>query len=121
VSAAPGYVPARGDIVWLTFTPQAEREQAGRRPALVLTPSVYNSKTGLAVLCPITSQVKGYAFECGLPQTLKTKGVVLADHLKSLDWRSRQATFAEAAGPAVLRQVEARLRALLFTTEGAGS
>jgi mRNA interferase MazF len=116
--SATAYVPARGDIVWLTFTPQAGREQAGRRPALVMTTAAYNAKTGLAVLCPITSQVKGYAFECALPSNLKTKGVVLSDHIKSLDWRSRQASFAEPGGLAVIRQVEARLRALLFTPEG---
>jgi len=87
------YVPERGDIVWISLNPQAGHEQSGRRPALVVSPSSYNSKVGLAILCPITNQVKGYPFEVVLPAGLKVSGAVLADHVKSLDWRIRQAEF----------------------------
>ncbi len=85
------YSPERGDLVWLTFNPQAGHEQAGRRPALVLSPAAYNGKVGLAVFCPITSQVKGYPFEVILPEGLPVKGVILTDQIKNLDWRVRQA------------------------------
>ena len=81
--------PKRGDAIYLDFDPQAGREQAGRRPALVLSPSAYNSKVRLAIVCPITTQAKGYPFEVGIPQGLGVQGVVLADHVKSLDWKSR--------------------------------
>ncbi len=87
------YVPARGDAVWITFNPQAGHEQAGRRPALVLSPASYNGKVGLAILCPITSHVKGYPFEVAIPSGLKIGGVVLADQVKSLNWRVRKAEF----------------------------
>ena len=89
VGRASAYVPDRGDLVWLDFDPQAGREQAGRRPALVLSPKAYNQKVGLALLCPITSQVKGYPFETAIPPGLKVSGVVLADHVKNMDWRVR--------------------------------
>ena len=89
------YVPRRGDIVWLSFTPQAGQEQAGRRPALALSPSTYNGKVGLALFCPITSRVKGYPFEVAIPAGLAVAGVVLADQVKSLDWQARQAEFAD--------------------------
>ena len=92
VAKAP-YTPDRGDIVWLMFDPQAGHEQAGRRPALVLSPASYNGKTGLALMCPVTSQVKGYPFEVAIPEKLKFKGVVLSDQVKNLDWRVRQAEF----------------------------
>jgi mRNA interferase MazF len=85
------YVPSRGDAVWISFNPKAGHEQAGRRPALVLSPSSYNGKVGLAILCPITSQVKGYPFEVTIPFGSKLGGVVLADQVKSLDWRTRKA------------------------------
>jgi mRNA interferase MazF len=87
------YVPARGDVVWITFNPRAGHEQAGRRPALVLSPSSYNRKVGLAILCPITSQVKGYPFEVTIASGSKLGGVILADQVKSLDWRIRKAEF----------------------------
>lgn len=87
------YLPGRGDVVWLAFDPQAGHEQAGRRPALVVSPAAYNSKTGLALFCPITSQVKGYPFEVALPPGAAVSGVVLSDQLKSLDWRIRKAEF----------------------------
>ena len=87
----PVYIPRRGDAIWLNFNPQSGHEQAGRRPALVLSPEEYNRKTGLAVFCPITSQVKGYPFEVKLPAGLPVNGVVLADQVKSLDWQVRDA------------------------------
>lgn len=87
------YVPARGDAIWITLNPQAGHEQAGRRPALVLSPSSYNGKVGLAILCPVTSHVKGYPFEVVIPSGSKLAGVVLADQVKSLDWRIRNAEF----------------------------
>src|SRR5918993_118928 len=96
-----GYVPDAGDLVWLTFDPQAGREQRGRRPALVLSPRVYNERTHLAIACPITSQIKGYPFEVAVANGPVT-GVVLADHVKSLDWHERRAEFAQKATPAVV-------------------
>lgn len=84
-------VPDRGDVVWLSFRPQAGHEQDGRRPAVVLSPGAYNGKVGLALLCPITRQAKGYPFEVRLPDGLPVTGVVLADRVKSLDWRARRA------------------------------
>jgi mRNA interferase MazF len=110
----PGaYVPNRGDVVWLAFTPQAGREQAGRRPAVVLTPTRYNDKVGLAICCPITSQVKGYPFEVALPEGLAVSGVVLADQVKSLDWRSRRAELIGRLPDDVLEDVLLKLAALL--------
>ena len=88
------YVPERGDVVWITLNPQAGHEQAGRRPAVVVSPAAYNSKVGLALLCPVTSQVKGYPFEVPVPKGLTVAGAVLADQIKSLDWRAREAEFA---------------------------
>ena len=87
------YVPDRGDLVWLEFTPQAGSEQAGGRPALVLSPNTYNRKVGLALFCPVTSKTKGYPFEVLLPDGYAVSGVVLSDQLKSLDWRSRKVKF----------------------------
>ena len=87
------YVPDRGDAVWITFTPQSGHEQAGHRPALVLSPASYNGKVGFAILCLITSQVKGYPFEVTAPAGSRLNGVILADQVKSLDWRVRKAEF----------------------------
>jgi mRNA interferase MazF len=106
------YVPDRGDAVWLQVNPQAGHEQAGRRPALVLSPAAYNGKVGLAVLCPITSQSKGYPFEVAI-STRKLTGVVLSDQVKSLDWRVRHAEMIERVPDAVVRDVLAKLSALL--------
>ena len=111
------YVPARGDIVWLNFTPQAGREQAGRRPALVISPKSYNQKVGLAVCCPITSQVKGYPFEVELPKGLSVAGAVLSDHIKNLDWRTRRAEFKGHAPKAILDNVLEKISALLLSEE----
>lgn len=81
------YVPDRGDVVWIDFNPQAGHEQAGRRPALVLSPARYNTKVGLLLLCPVTTQIKGYPFESNIPQGLKVTGTILSDQVKSLDWK----------------------------------
>jgi mRNA interferase MazF len=107
------YVPDRGDVIWLTFTPQAGREQAGRRPALVLSPKGYNRKTGLAVVCPITSQIKGYPFEVAL-KAGSVEGVVLADHLKNLDWKERKASYEARASADELQDVTNKISALLM-------
>lgn len=107
------YAPRLGDIVWLTYNPQAGHEQAGRRPALVLSPLSYNAKVGLALLCPITSQVKGYPFEVSIPDGLPVAGAVLADQLKSLDWRARDATFVCALPTTVTSEVLQKVVLLL--------
>ena len=107
------YAPDAGDLVWLTFDPQAGHEQRGRRPALILSARVYNAKARLAIACPITSQVKGYPFEVALPPTGAITGVVLADRVKNLDWEARWAVFEAKAPADVLIEVRERLRALL--------
>jgi mRNA interferase MazF len=107
------YVPRRGDIVWITLNPQAGHEQAGRRPTLILTPEAYNSKAGLAILCPITYQVKGYPFEVKIPETLPIKGVILSDQIKSLDWRIRNAEFVCQLPESVFIDVMQKLQILL--------
>lgn len=101
--------PKRGDIVSLNFDPQLGREQAGKRPALILSPQAYNEKTGLAVCCPITSHAKGYPFEVALSKDMKTKGVVLVDHVKCLDWRAREARVTERIPVSVYGQVAKKL------------
>ena len=106
------HVPERGDFVWLDFQPQAGHEQAGRRPALVLSHHAYNAKVGLAVCCPITNQAKGYPFEVPVGSA-NLAGVVLADQLKNLDWRVRRAEFIAAAGNAVLAEVLAKVRVVI--------
>ncbi len=107
------YVPERGDAVWITLDPQAGHEQAGRRPALVLSPSAYNGRVGLALFCPITNQVKGYPFEVLIPDGCAVTGVVGADQVKSLDWRARQAARIGEIPGEVVTQVLQRLQALL--------
>ncbi len=107
------YIPERGDAVWLTFTPQGGHEQAGRRPALVLSPVAYNQKVGLMICCPITSQVKGYPFEVGIPQNQNVTGVILADQVKSLDWQARQVAFIVTLPTHVTDEVLQKLNTLL--------
>jgi mRNA interferase MazF len=107
------YVPDRGDLIWLSFDPQAGREQAGRRPALVLSPASYNGLIGLAFVCPITSQVKGYPFEVRLPSGLPVTGVVLADHLRNIDWQARRADPIGTAPASVVDEVLDRISPLL--------
>jgi mRNA interferase MazF len=106
-------VPDAGDLVWLTFDPQTGHEQRGRRPALILSPRAYNAKARLAIACPITSQAKGYPFEVALPSGGGIEGVVLADHVKNVDWNARRVQFAATAPAEVLIDVRERLRVLL--------
>jgi mRNA interferase MazF len=108
---ARGYVPDAGDIVWLRFTPQVGHEQAGHRPALVVSPAAYNGKSGLMLCCPMTSRIKGYPFEVVLDS--KPASVVLADQVKSLDWAAREASPKGRATDAELAAVRARIVALV--------
>lgn len=107
------YCPDRGEVVWISFDPQAGHEQAGRRPALIVSPFSYNRKVGLALLCPITSRHKGYPFEVPLPAGLAISGVVLSDQIKSVDWRARNAAFCCRVDGDVLLEVIARAQSLL--------
>lgn len=107
------YVPKRGDAIRINFNPQAGHEQAGRRPALVLSPQSYNGKVGLCLLCPITNQVKGYPFEVLIPAGLGITGVVLSDQAKSLDWRVRNAEFITDLPEALTIEVLKKLKSLL--------
>ena len=110
---ARSYVPNAGDLVWLTFDPQAGHEQRGRRSALIVSPRAYNAKARLAIACPIMSHAKGYPFEVALPDDGRVTGVVLADHVKNLDWNARRVKFAATAPVEVLTDVRERLRVLL--------
>ncbi len=107
------YAPRRGDIVWLSFSPQSGHEQAGKRPALVLSPESYNRKVGLALLCPITNQIKGYPFEVIIPDGLDISGAVLSDQIKSLDWKARKASFVCTLPSATIHEVLDKVSALL--------
>jgi len=107
------YIPERGDIVWLEFNPQAGHEQAGHRPALVVSPKAYNEKVGLALFCPITSSVKGYPFEVVLPEKHEVSGAILSDQIKSLDWRVRKAKLLVSVPKDVLEEVLAKILSLL--------
>ena len=107
------FVPEAGDFVWLTFDPQAGREQAGRRPVLILTPRIYNAKSGLALACPVTNQVKGYPFEVAVPLGSGTTGVILTDHLKSIDWKARRAELLGRCTDDIMAEVRATLAPLL--------
>jgi mRNA interferase MazF len=107
------YVPKRGDVVWLHFDPQAGHEQAGRRPAVVLSPESYNQKTSLALFCPITGQIKGYPFETPLPPALAVRGVALCDQIKSLDWAARKAEFICELPEEILDDIMGKALALL--------
>jgi mRNA interferase MazF len=107
------YVPKRGDAIWINLNLQAGHEQAGRRPAIVLSPQSYNGKVGLCLLCPITNQVKGYPFEVKIPAGLGVTGVVLSDQAKSLDWRVRNAEFVTELPEIVTNEVLKKLKSLL--------
>lgn len=107
------YCPKRGDVVWISFTPQAGHEQAGHRPALVLSPLTYNRKVGLALLCPITSRVKGYPFEVEIPPGLKVSGAILSDQIKNLDWSARNAALLCALPDSIVREVLGKVGTLL--------
>jgi mRNA interferase MazF len=112
--AAKSYIPDQGDLIWLNFAPQTGREQSGIRPALVLSPKSYNSLAGLAILCPITSKIKGYPFEVVLRNQKKVSGAILGDQIKNLDWRSRGAKFIAKAAPDIMDELLAKLKELLF-------
>lgn len=108
------YIPDRGDVVWLVFSPALGHEQAGRRPAVVVSPAAYNRKVGLALFCPITAHEKGYPFEVPLPSGLPVSGVVLSDHVKNLDWRARRARFACRLPTEVVAEVLGKLGTLIL-------
>ena len=107
------YVPERGDAVWLTFAPVEGFEQASRRPALVLSPSTYNGRTGFMLACPITSRAKGYPFEVELPDALGAHSVVLTDQVRCIDWRARRASLIAPLPPELTDSVTGRLLRLL--------
>ena len=107
------YIPKCGDAIWLEVNPQTGREQAGRRPAFVVSSAAYNGKVGLALLCPVTSRVKGYPFEVPIPEGLPVSGVVLSDQLKSLDWRKRRAEFICELPESLTQEVKKKVEALI--------
>jgi mRNA interferase MazF len=107
------FVPDAGDLIWLTFDPHAGHEQAGRRPALVLSPKSYNQKSGLALVCPVTNQIKGYPFEVQIPAGCGVSRAILVDQLKSLDWKARQASRIGIVPSGIVNEVLARLAPLL--------
>lgn len=111
------YIPDAGDIVWVNFDPQVGHEQAGRRPAVVLSPKIYNDISSLAVMCPITSRPKKYRFEVEVAQSGPIRGVVLADHVRSLDWRRRNIQFASRASALMLQDVRVAIAVLLDIPE----
>ena len=108
-----GYVPQRGDVVWITLNPQAGHEQAGRRPAVALSPGTYNKKVEIAILCPLTNQIKGYPFEVLVPAGLPVTGAILADQVKNLDWRVRDAEWICALPPRIVAEILQKLGTLL--------
>lgn len=107
------YIPARGDLVWLNFDPTIGHEQSGHRPALIISPKSYNQKTGLALAFPVTSKVKGYAFEVVLPEGLPIRGVVLSDQIKSIDWVGRKAEFICTLSVQIYEEAIAKTQTLL--------
>jgi mRNA interferase MazF len=112
-SGDPDYCPDAGDFIWLEFDPQAGCEQAGRRPALVLSPHRYNKLTGRCIACPVTSRVKGFPFEVLIDPEHHLIGAVLSDHVKSVDWVSRRAQFISRAPESALHELRGKLKALL--------
>jgi mRNA interferase MazF len=111
------YFPDRGDVVWMNFDPQAGHEQAGRRPAVILSPRNYNKPSGLALCCPVTSRFKDYPFEVRLPNGAPVAGVVLADQVRNLDWRSRRAEFIGVLDGDTLDEIMERLRPLIASDD----
>lgn len=107
------YCPTRGDIVWIDFAPKAGHEQSGKRPGIVLSPLAYNKTVGLMLCCPITNKVKGYPFEVKIPEGHQVSGVVLSDHVRSLDWKARNATFISRAPRETVEDVIAKLQTIL--------
>ena len=108
------YEPDCGDIIWINFNPQSGKEQMGRRPAFVVSPLEYNRKVGLAIVCPITSQIKGYPFEVLISEKQTTEGVIIADQVKSLDWKVRKAEFIEKVKQAITDEVIEKLSLLIY-------
>ena len=111
------YVPECGDVVWISLNPQAGREEAGRRPAVVVSPQSYNGKVGLAIFCPVTGQIKGYPFEVLIPAGLPVAGAILSDQVKSLDWRTRKAELICALPARTISEVLEKLATLLTTDQ----
>ena len=107
------YIPARGDVIWLSFNPQSGHEQSGHRPAIVISPKEYNEKVGLVLCCPITSKVKDYPFEVNINLKNMINGVILSDQVKSLDWKERQAKYIVTASKEVLDEVLEKLNLLI--------
>jgi mRNA interferase MazF len=107
------YSPERGDVVWISLAPRPGQDRAGRRPAVVLSPQAYNSRVGLAVLCPITAQIKGYPFEVLIPAGLPIEGAILSDQAENLDWRARRAELICSLPPAIVDEVLGKLRTLI--------
>ena len=107
------YVPKRGDVVWMTMNLQAGHEQAGRRPAVILSPAAYNVKVGLVLAAPVTSRVKGYPFETLVPSGLPVSGAILSDRVKSLDWRSRKAELFCELPSSVVNEILQKLKTLI--------
>ena len=109
----PRYLPNRGDVVWINFDPQAGHEQKGRRPALIISHRDYNRPSGLALCCPITSQIKGYPFEVPVSPANGVRGVILCDQVRNIDWRARKARFITQASADCVDDVLAKIEALL--------
>ena len=114
MSVRASYVPERGDFIWIQLHPTRGHEQAGHRPALVLSPKSYNRKTGLCVLCPSTRNAKGYAFEVHVPMPDGSTSIVLVDHVRCVDWRARRAEFIFRVPQEMLEEAAARLEALVI-------
>ena len=113
-SGSEKYIPSRGDIVWLDFNPRTGREQAGHRPAIVISPTQFNSLSSLVFVCTITSKVKGFSFEVPLPDQMQTKGVVLINHLRNVDWKTRGTRLIEQAPISVIEEICAKLEPLIL-------
>ncbi|AFZ33708.1 transcriptional modulator of MazE/toxin, MazF [Stanieria cyanosphaera PCC 7437] len=113
-SGSKQYIPDRGDIIWLDFNPQIGREQAGHRPAIVISPKKFNSLSSLVFVCPISSKIKGFSFEVLLTEQMQTKGVVLIHHLRSVDWKTRGIKFVETAPISIVEEICAKLKPLIF-------
>ncbi len=107
------YIPKRGDVIWISLDPQAGHEQAGRRPVFVLSPLTYNEKVGLAIICPITNQIKGYPFEVKIPLKLDVSGAILSDQAKSLDWKARKAEYIISLPQNITAEVLKKLGTLI--------
>ncbi len=114
VTKRPLYVPERGDIVYLDFDPTKGHEQRGHRPAFIISPRIYNQKSSLALLMPITSYAKGYPFEVALPLELKTQGVILSDQVKPLDWKARSVSYIETGSATLISEVQAKIEKLIL-------